>query len=139
MAQTPHKYLYDTAAWQRRRAHQLLVEPLCAFCLERDIVTPATVADHVEPHRGDINKFRLGKLQSLCMPCHNRVKQQAEHRGFIKGSDASGRPLDPSHWANRPCGRAHRKPAGELGFPVTGRSGPTRLTHRRAAVRVASR
>src|SRR5262249_53706994 len=47
---------YCTAGWQRRRAHQLLVEPLCRLCLEAGRVTPATVADHVEPHRGDLTR-----------------------------------------------------------------------------------
>lgn len=44
---------YSTARWARIRKHQLLVQPLCAFCLERGIVEPATICDHVEPHRGD--------------------------------------------------------------------------------------
>jgi hypothetical protein len=36
---------YCTAGWQRRRAHQLMIEPLCRLCLEAERVTPATVAD----------------------------------------------------------------------------------------------
>src|SRR5215469_9917603 len=44
---------YCTAGWQRRSAHQLMIEPLCRLCLEADLVTPATVADHIEPHRGE--------------------------------------------------------------------------------------
>src|SRR5262249_36052165 len=44
--------------------------PLCVFCLARGIVTPAVIADHIEPHRGDRNKFILGPLQSLCRECH---------------------------------------------------------------------
>jgi 5-methylcytosine-specific restriction enzyme A len=27
---------------------------------------PATICDHVEPHRGDVNKFWLGPFMSLC-------------------------------------------------------------------------
>src|SRR6266404_1730756 len=34
------------------QAHQLRIEPLCRLCLEAGRVTPATVADHVTPHRG---------------------------------------------------------------------------------------
>jgi hypothetical protein len=30
----------------------LLREPLCKFYLERGLVTPATIADHIEPYRG---------------------------------------------------------------------------------------
>ena len=44
---------YSTARWARIRKHQLLEHPLCKYCLERAIVTPATICDHVEPHHGD--------------------------------------------------------------------------------------
>ena len=56
---------YGLAAWKRRAAAQLQSEPLCRFCHERGRVTAATVADHIEPHRGNWNEFALGKLQSL--------------------------------------------------------------------------
>jgi 5-methylcytosine-specific restriction protein A len=94
-------HLYDTARWQRLRQHQLQIEPLCAFCRERGIVTPATIADHVTPHRGDINKFWLGKLQSLCLDCHSNAKQFQENRGFMKDVGADGFPIDPNHPFNR--------------------------------------
>ena len=61
---------YSTARWARIRRHQLLEHPLCKYCLERAIVTPATICDHVEPHHGDVNKFWLGPFQSLCKRCH---------------------------------------------------------------------
>jgi len=35
---------YCNAGWQCRRAHQLMIEPLCRLCLEAGLVTPATVA-----------------------------------------------------------------------------------------------
>jgi hypothetical protein len=38
------------------------------LAVERAIVTPATICDHVEPHHGDVNKFWLGPFQSLCKP-----------------------------------------------------------------------
>ncbi len=60
-------HLYDSARWHRIRKLQLAEHPLCKFCAERGIVTPATICDHVEPHRGDINKFWVGALQSLCL------------------------------------------------------------------------
>ena len=52
---------YCTAGWQRRRAHQLMIEPLCRLCLEAGRVTLATVADYVVPHRGDFTAFRLSQ------------------------------------------------------------------------------
>lgn len=42
---------------------------------------PATVVDHIQPHRGDMNIFwREGNHQSLCRSCHNSAKQKLERR-----------------------------------------------------------
>src|SRR5262245_3586773 len=62
----PHRW-YCTAGWQRRRAHQLAVAPLCQLCLERGIVTPATIADHDPPHRGDFTAFSSAN-SAACAP-----------------------------------------------------------------------
>lgn len=51
-------------------------------------MTPATVADHVVRHGGDVVKFN-GELQSLCAPCHNNSKQKYE-LGIDAQVDASG-------------------------------------------------
>jgi hypothetical protein len=45
------------------------------------IVTIATVADHVEPHRGNMDLFWHGPLQSLCATHHSGAKQSAEATG----------------------------------------------------------
>jgi hypothetical protein len=42
------------------------------------IAMPATVADHVESHCRDLNKFLLGELQSLCDNCHKTIKQRGD-------------------------------------------------------------
>ena len=52
----PDKW-YSTARWARIRMHQLLEHPLCKYCLERAIVTPAIICDHVEPHHGDVQQI----------------------------------------------------------------------------------
>ena len=57
--------LYGTASWVRRSRMQLRIEPLCRMCLERNQVVPATVADHIIPHKGDLDAFYHGELQSL--------------------------------------------------------------------------
>jgi 5-methylcytosine-specific restriction endonuclease McrA len=85
---------YCTAGWRRRRAHQLRVEPLCRLCLEAGRVTPATVADHVEPHRGNFTAFRLGQLRSLCADCHNRLDGTNSPRAPVR---EDGTPSDPNH------------------------------------------
>ena len=101
-----HSGMYNNRAWQKRRAAQLAEHPLCRLCMDlRGKVTPATVADHIEPHRGDLELF-AGPLQSLCAPCHSSVKQAQESGGHIRGCDVNGYPLDPLHPWNRPSGGA---------------------------------
>jgi 5-methylcytosine-specific restriction enzyme A len=91
---------YGLARWKKRAHHQLQIEPLCRLCLEQDRVTPATIADHVTPHRGDWNSFRLGALQSLCAACH-QGKWAEDKRGYRCDVDDNGRPIDPAHPYNR--------------------------------------
>jgi 5-methylcytosine-specific restriction protein A len=56
---------------------QLCREPLCRMCRPR--LTPATVADHEAPHRGDAVLFwDPDNLQSLCKRCHDGDKQRIE-------------------------------------------------------------
>jgi hypothetical protein len=74
------------------------------MCEAAGVLTPATVADHVEPHRGDMEKFWSGELQSLCEHHHNSVKQAEERNGYSPQIGADGWPLDPRHPANRPSG-----------------------------------
>ncbi len=79
-----HEYRawYKTSRWRAIAKHQLAIEPLCATCLAAGRITAATVCDHVEPHRGDADKFWNGPFQSLCdeapWRCHSRVKQLEE-------------------------------------------------------------
>jgi 5-methylcytosine-specific restriction enzyme A len=97
MAETNLDHLYRTARWSRIRKHQLREHPLCKYCLERAIVTVATICDHVEPHRGDVNKFWLASLQSLCLDCHVSTKRMIELHGFRPDIGLDGWPLDPNH------------------------------------------
>ena len=92
------KHLYSTAAWGKLRAGQLLRQPLCEFCLPNHI-SPATVVDHIIPHKGDpVLFFSSDNLQSLCKQCHDSAKQSAEKRGVAAvGCDEDGTPLDPTH------------------------------------------
>lgn len=78
---SPTRALYGTARWQAVRAHQLAREPLCRLCRAEDRITPATVCDHVEPHRGDVTLFWHGPFQSLCKPHHDGAKQREEQAG----------------------------------------------------------
>jgi 5-methylcytosine-specific restriction enzyme A len=90
-------YLYTRKNWLKRRAHQLRIEPICSLCKRE----PATVADHVVPHKGDVNKFMLGKLMSLCASCHSSTKAIVEKRGYSTAIGPDGLPTDLAHPANR--------------------------------------
>lgn len=96
-----YRKLYNTAAWKRRRLAQLQAEPFCLFCAAQDRVSEATVADHVVPHRGDLDLFWYGELQSLCAPCHDAAKARIESFGYDSAADLDGYPIDPNHPANR--------------------------------------
>jgi len=96
---------YRTARWRALRAHQLATEPLCRMCKAAGRVTPATVCDHVTPHRGDPERFWRGPFQSLCdatpWRCHSSRKQQQERSGYSTEVGADGMPTDPAHPFNR--------------------------------------
>lgn len=72
------------------------------MCAALGLVTEATIADHVTPHRGDYDLFWHGELQSLCKPCHDGPKKHLEVSGHLRGCDVNGRPLDPTHhWTHQ--------------------------------------
>jgi 5-methylcytosine-specific restriction endonuclease McrA len=96
-----HNKWYDRKRWKRRAKLQLTLEPLCAGCLRHGVVAPATIADHVVPHRGNEQEFWFGKLQSLCGSCHSGEKAEVERRGFSCAIGPDGWPIDEKH----PCYR----------------------------------
>jgi 5-methylcytosine-specific restriction endonuclease McrA len=66
---------YDSK-WDKARAEFLAEHPHCRVCGE-----PATVVDHIVPHRGDPKLFWDRKnWQSLCAHHHNGAKQSQERR-----------------------------------------------------------
>lgn len=64
--------------WQKARTAYLAAHPHCLRCFK-----PATVVDHIRPHRGDDVLFwDRTNWQPLCATCHNRDKQR-EERGEV--------------------------------------------------------
>lgn len=58
--------------WRTARARFLRSHPLCAECMKHGNLTPATVVDHIIPHRGDMKLFwDESNWQALCESCHN--------------------------------------------------------------------
>ncbi len=96
---------YSTTRWRKLRTSVLRDQPLCQMCSTPNIPVPATVCDHVTPHRGDEHLFWSGPFQGLCAPCHDQHKQGIEARGYGTAIDADGWPLDTSHPVNVNGGR----------------------------------
>lgn len=85
-----------TWQWSKRARQFLECYPLCGMrpgnvlpvesvCYAAGIRTPATVVDHVIPHRGDPDLFAdsVGNWQALCSSCHSH-KTRTE-RGTAAG------------------------------------------------------
>ncbi|SFP62795.1 HNH endonuclease signature motif containing protein [Tranquillimonas alkanivorans] len=65
-----------TGTWDKARTAFLAKHPRCRRC-----GNPATVVDHVTPHKGDTALFwDKSNWQSLCTPCHSGAKQSEERR-----------------------------------------------------------
>ena len=68
---------YDSK-WRRARAQWLAEHPWCAACEAQGRQTPATMVDHIVPHRGDLKlMWNRRNWQSLDDHCH-AVKRQRE-------------------------------------------------------------
>lgn len=62
-----------TKRWQTASKSFLLHHPFCVRCRQQGRLTPATVVDHIIPHRGDQKLFwDESNWQALCKPCHDR-------------------------------------------------------------------
>ena len=59
--------------WRRARAAYLARHPLCVPCQAAGRLAPATVVDHIVPHRGNQELFwdETASWQGLCKPCHD--------------------------------------------------------------------
>lgn len=83
-------------AWQKYRIGYLRSHPYCTKCNRI-----ASVVDHIQPHRGDQDRFwDKSNHQSLCATCHSSYKQRLEKSGRVVGCDVSGKPIDPMHHWN---------------------------------------
>ncbi|WP_342419849.1 HNH endonuclease [Paenibacillus sp. FSL H8-0168] len=71
--------------WRKTRIGFLRKHPLCVRCLAVDKLTPATVVDHIIPHKGNKELFwQRDNWQALCKACHD-VKTATEDGGFGNG------------------------------------------------------
>jgi 5-methylcytosine-specific restriction enzyme A len=68
--------------WRKARLGYLKKHPLCVQCECEGKLTPATVVDHIIPHKGDKQLFwDKNNWQSLCAH-HHSIKTAKEDGGF---------------------------------------------------------
>ena len=72
--------------WRRESKKFLELHPLCQECLKKGIATPATVVDHIVPHRGDVKLFwDRSNWQALCESCHDKKPDGKTRFGYVFG------------------------------------------------------
>lgn len=65
---------FYNAAWRKHRGVFLRENPFCVKCRR-----PATVVDHIKPHRGDDTLFwDTGNWQAMCKRCHDSKTRGGE-------------------------------------------------------------
>lgn len=65
--------------WDRASLAFKRENPLCLGCKAVGLIVACEVTDHVEPHKGDMDKFwNRRRWQGACAWHHNVVKQQLE-------------------------------------------------------------
>ena len=65
--------------WRKARAAYLAQHPLCVECERLGRTTPATVVDHIVPHRGNQRLFwRRSNWQALCKAHHDAKTGKGE-------------------------------------------------------------
>jgi 5-methylcytosine-specific restriction protein A len=65
--------------WKEYRLRYLAEHPLCVICEREGRLSPASVVDHIKPHRGDMKLFWDPKNhQALCKMHHDRKTARGE-------------------------------------------------------------
>lgn len=78
---TAHERGYN-ARWRKARLMYLRRNPICVECEQEGIAKQAEVVDHIEPHKGDYDKFWNRKnWQSLCKR-HHDIKTATKDGAF---------------------------------------------------------
>jgi 5-methylcytosine-specific restriction enzyme A len=71
-----------TGRWDKARRTFLAAHPLCEYCAVDDRPEPATLVDHLYPHRTYPGTFwRTDLWVACCAGCHAGMKQSVETRG----------------------------------------------------------
>jgi hypothetical protein len=93
LADSETRKLYKTARWRELRWSVLVRDQFtCQMrdCGRIEADTSQLVCDHVEPHRGNVEKFWAGPFRTLCKRCHDGQKQKEEVAARAAGLDVYG-------------------------------------------------
>lgn len=99
-------HLYQSKAWRDARRVFLAAHPWCVECARHGVQTRASIVDHVQPHKGNMDSFwSRANWQGLCVPCHNSKTNRFDggfgNRRSVGGCDANGMPIDSAHpWSS---------------------------------------
>ncbi len=95
-----------------QRARRLANEPLCRDCIEKGIVTAATVPDHIVPlSKGGSDDD--ANIRCLCTECHlKRTAEQFGHR-YKQPTGLDGYPIDALPTAAGGGGSSKNSSVGE--------------------------
>ena len=78
---------YQSKQWRATRNSFIKQNPLCVFCLKKDMLTPANVVDHIKPITEGGAELDINNLQSLCTMHHN---QKSAREGNFKKYNKKG-------------------------------------------------
>lgn len=82
------------AKWQAYRRRFLQQHPLCLLCGGEGRIEPATVVDHVVPHKGDQRLFwDASNHRPLCKPHHDRIVDQGDFGRAVPQGEGRGESL----------------------------------------------
>lgn len=93
-------HLYNDRRWKKASKQFRLQHPLCQHCLTLGKVNSSALVDHIDAHKGDLDKFwDRNNWQALCFPCHS-IKTAANDMGREakpKGHSLDGLPTHDGH------------------------------------------
>jgi 5-methylcytosine-specific restriction protein A len=72
--------LYRSKRWRTERAAFLHDHPLCVECARHDLIRPASVVDHIDPHGGDETVFWDRSRWQHCANVVPRPEDGSERR-----------------------------------------------------------
>ncbi len=78
-----NSFFYNSWSWRKKRKQHLITNPTCVMCDKENIVTNATVVDHIVPISLGGCKLCNDNLQSMCEYHHNQ-KSGKEAHGFLQ-------------------------------------------------------